>query len=40
MDVVSDAKENRILRIKSTRSLPLETCRNDKALTEPENPLE
>ena len=40
MDVETKVATHRVLKIKSTTSLPLTKCRADKNLTEPENPLD
>ncbi len=40
MDVETDKTEHHVLKIKSATSLPLDTCRADKNLIEPENPLD
>lgn len=40
MEVETDKSEHHVLKIKSATSRPLETCRADKSLTEPENPLD
>lgn len=39
MKVVANATSLEVLRIVSANARPLSTCRKDKALTEPENPL-
>ena len=39
LDVVTDA-QGAILKIRQSKALPLKTCRDDKMLTEPENPLD
>ena len=35
IEAIVDASEKRVLKIVSARALPLKTCRQDKALTEP-----